>query len=172
MLFRSGVPQKIVDDFFAAMRQFFEKPDGFKMDYRRDKWPIMRGYEPLLWQQLDEGTPRDLKESFYIATEHAPDHPGVVGKWPNHGANPWPADLPGFREKVEAYFYPMLDLGRRLMRLIALSLELPRDYFDEAFATPAANLRMLRYPPHPDDAEPNQLGAGAHTDFEIGRAHV
>ena len=96
-----------------------------------DRGRIGHGDRPVL-----EGAPRDLKESFYIATEHGPDHPGVVGKWPNHGPNPWPAEAPESRPKIEAYFIPMLDLGRHLMRMIALSLELPRDYFDDAFRDP------------------------------------
>ena len=118
-----GVPQAVVDGAFAAMRSFFEKPLDYKLSVLRDNWPVPRGYEPLFYQQLDAGTPRDVKESFYVATEHGPDHPGVIGKWPNHGPNHWPKDLPGFREGIEAYFNPMCDLGRHLMRLIALSLE-------------------------------------------------
>jgi len=33
--------------------------------------------------------------------------------------------LPDFRPVLEAYFEAMLDLGRRLMRLLALCLDLP-----------------------------------------------
>ncbi len=73
--------------------------------------------------------------------------------------------MPGFREALDAYYFPMLDLGRHLMRLLALSLGEPEDCFDAAFRAPSASLRLLRYPPQPADAESNQLGAGAHTDW-------
>lgn len=160
-----GIAPAIVDGAFAAMRQFFELPQETKLAVSRDKWPVPRGYEPLYYQQLDEGTPRDIKESFYVARELPATHPDVIARLPNHGANQWPPNLPGFKERVEAYYHPMLDLGRHLMRMLALSMSLERGYFDEAFREPSATLRLLRYPPHPGDAPPNQLGSGAHTDF-------
>lgn len=49
--------------------------------------------------------------------------------------------------------------------MIALSLELPEDWFAPMFDMPGITLRRIRYPPHPTNAKPNQLGAGAHTDW-------
>ncbi len=160
-----GIEQAAVDGAFAAIKEFFELPLNAKMAVSRDNWPVPRGYEPLYHQQLDEGTPRDLKESFYVARELPPEHPDVIAKLPNHGSNQWPQTILGFRERVEAYYHPMLDLGRHLMRMLALSLTLQRDYFDAAFKEPSATLRLLSYPPQPSDAPENQLGSGAHTDF-------
>ena len=47
--------------------------------------------------------------------------------------------LPDFRPVVEAYFEAMLELGRRLMRLLALCLDLPPTWCaDSARSTPAS----------------------------------
>jgi isopenicillin N synthase-like dioxygenase len=59
----------------------------------------------------------------------------------------------------------MSALGNRLLSLIALSLQLPEDWFSPQYDTPAATLRLIRYPPQPGAAEFNQIGAGAHTDW-------
>ncbi len=161
-----GIAQHLIDGAFAATRQFFDQPLERKMDMSMKQWPgMLRGYEPMLYQQLDEGSPQDLKEAFYSARHLEPDHPLVLEKLPNHGQNHWPDKLPGFREAIEGYYEPALDLGRHLMRLLAVSLSLERTYFDEAFAEPCSTLRILHYPPHPQNAAPNQLGAGAHTDY-------
>ena len=114
----------------------------------------MRGWDPMLTQVLDEGTPGDLKESFYLGLEHG-----------QNAANLWPQGVPGFRGALQAYHAPLCELGRELMRLIALSLSLEEEFFDDAFRDPSATLRLLRYPPQPQDAQENQLGAGAHTDY-------
>jgi isopenicillin N synthase-like dioxygenase len=48
---------------------------------------------------------------------------------------------------------------------MALSLDLPEDYFLPYYDIPTTTLRLVRYPPHPTHADANQLGAGAHTDW-------
>ena len=161
-----GIHQAQVDGALAAAQRFFEQPLERKLELDLKQWPgMLRGYDPILAQQLDDGSPRDLKESFYLARDLGPEHPYVKAKLPNHGCNRWPKDLPGFREGIESYYLPLLDLGRHLIRLIALSLELDESYFDGATREPSATLRLLRYPPQPDVAAFNQLGAGAHTDY-------
>ena len=160
-----GIDPALTTRAFAEARRFFELSVETKMRVSVKNWPGLRGYDPMLAQVLDAGSPSDLKESFYLARDLGPEHPHVKAKLPNHGPNQWPDFLPGFREGIEAYYAPMLDLGRHVMRLIALSLSVDEGYFDAAFREPAATLRLLRYPPQPADAAANQLGAGAHTDY-------
>jgi len=160
-----GIDQGLIDRVFAQSQRFFALPVEDKLRVALKNWPCRRGYEPLLAQQLDQGSPQDLKEIFTLGADLGPDHPHVKAKLPNHGPNQWPDFLPGFRGGVEAYYLGMLDLGRHVMRLLALSLSLEETYFDAAFREPAATLRLLRYPPHPRNAAANQLGAGAHTDY-------
>lgn len=54
----------------------------------------------------------------------------------------------------------MIQLGMRLVRLIALALRLPRDYFDEKFQKPMAFLRPLHYTAEVSNVEGGQFAAG------------
>src|SRR5579872_6397659 len=103
-----GIAQDPIDRAFAEARRFFEQPLERKLEVDLKQWPgMLRGYDPILAQQLDDGSPRDLKESFYLARDLGPDHPYVKAKLPNHGTNRWPDNLPGFREGIEGYYLPL-----------------------------------------------------------------
>ncbi|MET0293562.1 MAG: 2OG-Fe(II) oxygenase family protein, partial [Phenylobacterium sp.] len=78
----------------------------------------------------------------------------------------WPPDeaIPDFRGAVSEYFKAMDGLGRRLLPLYAIALDLPRDYFDASFTPSMATLRLTRYPPVERVEGDEGWGLEAHTD--------
>ena len=68
--------------------------------------------------------------------------------------------LPQYRAVTEAYMAAVSSLGLRLVRLIALALYCPADYFDEMFATPTTTLRPLHYSAAISDPNLGLFGAG------------
>jgi isopenicillin N synthase-like dioxygenase len=159
-----GVPASLVADQFEWSRRLFDLPLEARMAMHMRNSPTYAGYEPVGGQTLDSDTPPDLKESFYVNQDLPDDHPYVATRIRGYGGNQWPA-LPGFRQQMLAYYSAMDTLAARVMRLLALSLELGANHFEPSFACPSATLRLIKYPPHPADARSNQLGAGAHTDW-------
>ncbi|PLX36332.1 MAG: isopenicillin N synthase family oxygenase [Hyphomicrobiales bacterium] len=160
-----GIPQGLREAAFAEVRNFFEQPLETKMRVDKAKSFCNRGYETLGGQTLQPGAKPDLKEGYYIGLELSDDDQRVVARRFNRGPNQWPADLPGFKPVMNAWFAALLDLSERLMRGIALSLDLEEDHFAGFCRDPLAILRLLHYPPHPPAADEGLLGAGAHTDF-------
>src|SRR5947199_9927170 len=51
----------------------------------------------------------------------------------------------------------------QLVPVVAMALELPPDYFNEAFAEPNCTIRLIHYPPH-SEPEENEFGFAPHTD--------
>ena len=160
-----GVPQGLISAVFAENRAFFARPMAEKTALDKAQSTCNRGYEALGGQRLEAGAPPDRKEGFYIGVELPADDPRVLAGRFNRGPNLWPADQPGFRPTMAAYFAALCELGERLMRGIALALRLPEDHFADYCRDPLATLRLLHYPPQRPDADPGEKGAGAHTDF-------
>jgi isopenicillin N synthase-like dioxygenase len=160
-----GVNEALVADVFAEAAAFFDLPIEEKTKVDKSRSKANRGYEPLQGQTLEPGAPPDLKEGYYVGPEHAPDDPRVIAGLFNHGPNQWPESRSRFKPVMQAYLNVMFELSARMMSGIALSLDLPEDYFAGFCADANGTVRLLHYPPQPAHGNPAQKGAGAHTDF-------
>ena len=160
-----GIDEALIADVFVEAAAFFDLPVEQKSEVDKSRSRANRGYEPLQGQTLEPGAPPDLKEGYYVGPEHGPDHPRVIAGIFNHGPNQWPAARPRFKPVMQAYLDVMFELSARMMRGIALSLDLSEDYFAGFCEDANGTVRLLHYPPQPPRGNPAQKGAGAHTDF-------
>ncbi|MED6176416.1 hypothetical protein PIB30_088008 [Stylosanthes scabra] len=72
--------------------------------------------------------------------------------------------LPDWRPTMESLIWKSLEVGKKLMSLIALSLNLDNDFFEKtALNKPEAILRLLHYPGELGDED--LCGASAHSDY-------
>ena len=90
--------------------------------------------------------------------------PDVVAGLPLHGPNRWPADKPWLKEAAEAYFAQTRALGLRLLRIFALALGQPEEFFLQWCTKPMVQSRLFHYPPQSSPTA-MELGAAAHTDY-------
>jgi isopenicillin N synthase-like dioxygenase len=162
-----GVPQSVIDAVFAATRRYFDLPLDERLKMKIDD-RFRRGYMPQGINQHPGYAP-DLKESYELAQDLPLDDPDVVAGLPLHGPNRWPAEHPWLREAAEAYYAETLALGLRLLRVFAVSLALPEDFFLQYCRKPMVQTRLFHYPPAaPIDTAASGLaafGVAPHTDY-------
>lgn len=169
---------KQADRFFKTLPP--SKKDALHVKHSK----YMRGWEPSDYTYVNPDdwateTVPETKEGFNWGYEESLDPTGGDGKYTelDGGAvngNVWPSeeDLPGFREGIREYYAPVLQLGRHLFRLFALSLGLEEGYFDGMMTHPGGIARLLYYPPAQDpkplnhDEKDREVGLGAHSDYE------
>jgi len=164
-----GVPQAVVDDAWRTATEFFDLPLDQKQRVAMPRPGYPYGWSPLAGETLAAslGTQShpDLKQSFAIGPVDPPHHafadPDEEFAW---SANLWPDDLPAMRPAWEAYYREMSALAARLLRVMALALELPEQYFDPMIDRHTSAMRALDYPAVGDVLD-GQFGAGAHTDY-------
>lgn len=160
-----GVPEAQVQSQFDLARALLELPLERREALSMHRSPLLRGFECLGGQTLDAAMKPDLKESFYCGMDWSPDHPFVKAGYHTYGPSQWPEELPEAKPVCMAYIDAMNALSTRILQLMALSLGLPERTFDADCRDPMVTLRMIRYPPHPADADERTFGAGAHTDW-------
>ena len=162
-----GVAPDLVDAAFAASREFHAIPLDEKMRITLNENNI--GYlAPNQSMQrastVHTATRPNFNESFFISHDRAADHPDVIAGRPLRGRNQWPAGHERMRAAMVRYFKTLEKVGEQLLPVLAVSLDLPPDFFTPFFQNEAhVNVRFLHYPPQDTD-DHEQFGQGPHTD--------
>jgi isopenicillin N synthase-like dioxygenase len=143
--------EALTPSFFALP---LEAKQAIAMERGGAAW---RGWFPL-GGELTSGQP-DLKEGIYFGAELP------VSPLPLHGPNLFPSGLPELRDTVLQWMAQIEDLGQRILRGMARSLELPGDHFARTLTQrPTCLFRIFHYPA---PATPGGWGVGEHTDYGL-----
>ncbi|MES0176304.1 2-oxoglutarate and iron-dependent oxygenase domain-containing protein [Mesorhizobium sp. M0006] len=155
-----GIAQGFVDSVFNVSRRFFDLPTSQKMTLHISKSDVaLRGYIEPFGENTDPAKTKDLKECF----DFGPERSMLEG--PFFGPNQWPSSLPEFRELTYGYHQKMVDLAKKILQGIALSLDLSESYFESLMRNPISIQRLLHYPPQSGYIGEEIIGIGAHTDY-------
>lgn len=165
-----SVPQAVIDAAWTKAHAFFDAPAAVKERARAPFPGYPYGYlgpgTEALARSKNVDTPPDLKESFNGGPLDVPEgleDPQALAFC--YAATIWPDAPQGFREAWQAYYRAMEDLAARIMRVFAVALDLPKDFFQPFIDRPISALRALNYPEQAAAPQPLQLRAGAHTDY-------
>ncbi|MEZ5537411.1 MAG: 2-oxoglutarate and iron-dependent oxygenase domain-containing protein [Thiolinea sp.] len=154
-----GVSEQLMAEAYQQAAAFFALPQEEKEQLNIvHSGPTLRGYIPIYGENVDPEYSRDFKECLDFG-----QHDDVVS--PFFGPNPMPQQLAGFTATFEAYHQAMLQLATKLASAIALSLDLPADYFAGRQQKPITIQRLLHYPPQQGEVSLAEIGIGAHTDY-------
>lgn len=154
-----GVPASLIKDVYRLSREFFAQPFEAKDRLNIVKsGQTLRGYIPMYGENVDPKNTKDFKECFDFGQPEEKVSPFF-------GPNLMPEAPQEFTQVMEQYHAAMLQLARKLISAIALSLDLPADYFEKLQQKPITIQRLLHYPPQFGDITLKEIGIGAHTDY-------
>ncbi|RLN33303.1 1-aminocyclopropane-1-carboxylate oxidase-like [Panicum miliaceum] len=110
-----------------------------------------------------EGATRrgDSKGTFYIGPAGDDDSHYNVNQWPPEEC------FPSWKKIMLSYHANALAAGKRILSLIALSLDLDAEFFQKngGFEIPTAVLRLLHYGGDINASDDRNIGAAAHSDY-------
>jgi isopenicillin N synthase-like dioxygenase len=166
-----GVPAELLARTYDSTRRFFDQPLAEKLKVKRPSAAVSRGYDMpgalRLAGTLGVDSPPDLQEVFVFGPPRVGDSPYYRdGHATVHFApNLWPEEPAAFKADAIAYYDAMTELAARLMRLFAVALYLPEDFFADKIDRHISSVRLINYPEQPDAPATGQLRAGAHSDY-------
>ncbi|KAK1756771.1 hyoscyamine 6-dioxygenase [Echria macrotheca] len=158
-----GVPEAVIQKMVDALPNLFNLPTAAKVEVALHNSPHFLGYSADGSETTAGKT--DRREQFEFATE-------LTASWTDgkplyerlRGPNQWPSAYPSLQTIVGNYIAALTSLGDRFLRLVAQALSLPSPESLFSFLSDQHRLKLVRYPPVPDDSDDLAQGVGPHKD--------
>ncbi len=115
-----GLSDKLCNDLYDVVRQFFYQSDELKQKYEIKGLSGQRGYTGKGKEHAKGRTTGDLKEFYHVGQEVAPNDE-LASEYPE---NVWPEEMPDFRRGTLEAYQTLEDAGKSMLRAIALYLRL------------------------------------------------
>ena len=157
-----GISSELIDGAYERFRQFFALPIETKLQYHLKGTGGARGYTPFGVETAKDSRYPDLKEFWHVGRELPEGSKFVDVMAPNL----WPTEVEGFRDYAYGLYTALDQLGSRVLRALALHIDLPETFFEDKTNLGNSILRPIHYPPITSPDVPN-VRAGAHEDINF-----
>lgn len=154
-----GISADLIARADAKAREFFALPEEVKRKYHVPGGGGARGYTPFGVEVAKDATEHDLKEFWHVGRSLPEGHRFAELMPPNI----WPEEVESFHDTFTALYAALESAGMRILTAIATYLGLPSDFFDDTVEDGNSVMRLIHYPPVPEDAP--GVRAAAHEDI-------
>ncbi len=158
-----GIPEATIAAAHDAALGFFRLPGEAKAQVKANA--LHRGWHALGGALMEGAKIPDQKEFYSMGLDLAADDPAVLAGEKLRGPNQFPDFFPSLRPAMSAYFDAVGAAGAALLGAVAVSLDLPQDFFASRYRKPLQRTQAIYYPPQPAEADAETFGLAAHTDF-------
>ena len=156
-----GVEQRIIDAAYGAAEAFFALPEATKARYEIADFKGQRGFTCFGKEHAKDSAAPDLKEFWHVGREQPTANPV------SYPHNVWPREVPQFRPVMATLFEQLEACASHLMAACAQYLNQPNDFFSMQVSEGQTILRVIHYPPVPDDITPSSQRAAPHEDINL-----
>jgi isopenicillin N synthase-like dioxygenase len=153
------VPPGLLTEAYDLSVALFAQPEAEKRQHIRGP----RGYTPFRTEHAKDNPVPDLKEFWQIGPEEPAGETNELTTPPNV----WPARPDRFRRTFLSLYKALEYTGRLLLEALTPGLALPRHFFDSWVEGGNSVLRLIHYPPVPDDIEPGSVRSAPHEDINL-----
>jgi len=153
---------KLVDDLYEEIKNFFELPVETKQKYEIPGIGGQRGYVSFGKESAKGKKEGDLKEFWHFG-QYVEDDPQRAKEYPE---NVEVKEVPNFNVVGKKAYQTLEKTAKYVLRALALHLGLEETYFDNYIHNGNSILRPIHYPPITQDPD-NAVRAAAHGDINL-----
>lgn len=157
------ISKELLDQAYAKSQEFFELETTKKEEYICQEGGGQRGYTPFGKEHAKDADVHDLKEFWHVGQPLKEGHP----KFDEYPKNLWPKEVDQFEVTFTTLFQQLESVGLSMLEALTPALEVEKDYFMKMTKDSNSILRLLHYPPIPEDADPRCVRAAAHEDINL-----
>lgn len=157
-----GVPQSLIDDYYAAVKRFFDLPRDVKNNYEKPELAGQRGYTSFGKETAKGYDAPDLKEFWQMGQIVE----GEVMPKADYPDNLSVTEVPEFFELGQKLFKAFEGSARELLRAIGIHLGIGEYYFDRHIHNGNSILRAIHYPPITQEPK-SAVRAEQHEDINL-----
>jgi len=158
-----GVDSALIEQAYKLSQDFFLLPDATRRSYEDPKLKGQRGYTSFGREHAKGSTAPDLKEFWHVGQELPEGHRfGAV-----YGVNLWPGEVPQFKPVMLKLFNQLETCAKKLLEGCALYVGESQGFMRDMVDDGDSILRIIHYPPIPEDRAPQSVRAAAHEDINL-----
>lgn len=159
-----GLSNAMTEKLYYAVQQFFDLPETTKLSYAVPGIGGQRGYTAKGKEHAKGRTVGDLKEFYHVGQELTEAELTRL----NYPQNIFPVEVPEFATTTIATYRTLEAAGVKILRAIALYLQLEENYFDPQVQLGNSILRPIHYfPLNTPDLPADAVRAAAHGDINL-----
>ena len=160
-----GLSDALTERLYRCVKQFFALPEAIKQVYEIEGLGGQRGYTSKGKEHAKGRTVGDLKEFYHVGQEISETDRVRLG----YPQNIFPSEIPEFEAATLEAYRILEEAGLKILRAIAIYLELDEFYFDNKVCFGNSILRAIHYfpIPNPQDLPNGAVRAAAHGDINL-----
>ena len=159
-----GLSDELTENLYQAVKQFFALSEVTKQKYEIANLGGQRGYTSKGKEHAKGRTIGDLKEFYHVGQELLEPERIRFG----YPQNIFPNEIPEFKVTTLEAYRILEEAGLKILRAIAIYLELDEFYFDQKVRCGNSILRAIHYfPLHNQEIPKGAVRAAAHGDINL-----
>lgn len=157
------VDMALIAKCYETADMFFKLPESKKLKYENLEIKGQRGYTSFGREHAKGSTASDLKEFWHVGRDLAKGDP-LEAVYPQ---NIWPAEFSEFKPLFSELYRQIENCAMTLLKACALYVGEQENRFSSIAENGNSILRIIHYPPIPEDRNPASIRAGAHEDINL-----